>query len=348
MDTFFRDPTEVGYGKRLRAVIQQNLTDFADDMRQKGHTVEIVEYANEKPSGQKKPTAPEGISRSDYMEQVRQLMQRSRGRELPGTFNPLVVSELFSDQCAPWEELAAEISDLAVSNAENTLCLILHHVASEEIAEALLVRVINPAMESIKSSLKGKLRELLVPHISGHPITYNLDLTENIQKEQTNRLKRKLEDILGETLHASTLPNSETRYNFNPRVLIDSLEDGIDPDMDHHACSLAIDTMQAYYKVTLVQKLLRIPCTDQGQVAMKKYVDYVSVLAIEQCLLQRLPGIFTTEGVVDMGDDEVQRIASESSDTAAERLAVKEKRQVLEVALVELKRLRKLHVKRSP
>jgi hypothetical protein len=39
---------------------------------------------------------------------VRKLLSRSRGRELPGSFNPLLVGELFRDQSVRWEGFARE------------------------------------------------------------------------------------------------------------------------------------------------------------------------------------------------------------------------------------------------
>ncbi len=40
-------------------------------------------------------------------------------------------------------------------------------------------------MENIKAELSNKTDEILESHISGHPITYNHYLTDNVQKAQT-------------------------------------------------------------------------------------------------------------------------------------------------------------------
>lgn len=42
------------------------------------------------------------MSRKDAIEWVRQLLIKSRGRELPGSFNPLLVGELSRDQSVNW------------------------------------------------------------------------------------------------------------------------------------------------------------------------------------------------------------------------------------------------------
>ncbi|KAK4124405.1 hypothetical protein N657DRAFT_671389 [Parathielavia appendiculata] len=82
--------------------------------------------------------------------------------------------------------------------------------------------------------------------------------------------------------------------------VLDALAAHMEPDMDMYSCSMAIDLMEACYKV-----------------ALKTPVDDVSNLAIERCLLQKPPSILSPEIVCDLTDEEVQRIAAESSKFAA-------------------------------
>lgn len=70
------DPTS--YARRLRAVVQNTLSDFAQEMRTKGHTRTIQD-------GQVGDDS-RCISRSDYIGEVKVLMRNGRGRELPGTY----------------------------------------------------------------------------------------------------------------------------------------------------------------------------------------------------------------------------------------------------------------------
>ena len=93
-DRFFGSAvTEDGYRKRLRAVVQNTLTSFGETMRKEGQARVIIESSYER------VLQPCEVSRSDYLEEVARLMRRSRGCELPGTFNPLIIGELFVEQC---------------------------------------------------------------------------------------------------------------------------------------------------------------------------------------------------------------------------------------------------------
>ena len=69
----------------------------------------------------------------------------------------------------------------------------------------------------------------------------------------------------------------------------------------------------------------------------------MSVLAIEHCVIQRLPDIFSTEVILDLTAEDVTRLAAESEEAAAERKRLAEKLEILEIGLRELKRLDKHH-----
>ncbi|KAK3692330.1 P-loop containing nucleoside triphosphate hydrolase protein [Podospora appendiculata] len=316
-DSFFHEAAD----RRLRAIMQKTLAAFAKEMHLKGHAKNIIDYSDEEDSDDDIP-GPHVIRRSTYIDKVKMLMVDSRGRELPGTYNPLIVAELFRKQCKPWHGMVRSVLESTFHAASRTMESILQHAADEETATALLSIVVAPAMEAIRAGLWSEADKILEPHISGHPITYNHYLTDNVQKAQAQRLRLKLEEHLKSFFNTSKLSSGPMDYRFDMLTLFDKLTIRMEPDMDTYSCSMAIDMMEAYYKV-----------------ALKTVIDSVSTLAVERCLLQKLPGILNPEVVCELPDDIVSRIAAEGPESVAKREQATEKLAVLEEAMVELRRL---------
>jgi hypothetical protein len=190
------------------------------------------------------------VSRTDYIEEVKVLMKEARGRELPGTYNPLIVAELFSKQSKPWKGLICCLSDHVLDCAYTSVTTALQYTADEETAASLLHELIGPSMESLKESLAIKVMEILEPHSSGHPITYNHYLTENVQKAQATRNRHELEKRLKAFFDSKEISQMTTSHYFSMKSLLDNLVFYTEPDMDKFSCSIATDMMQAYYKVS--------------------------------------------------------------------------------------------------
>jgi len=72
---------------------------------------------------------------------------------------------------------------------------------------------------------------------------------------------------------------------------------------------------------------------------LKTFVDAVSTLTTEQCLVQRLPSILSPEVIYSLTGDKVRAIAGESDEIAEERAQATEKLNVLQKALDDLTRL---------
>lgn len=64
----------------------------------------------------------------------------------------------------------------------------------------------------------------------------------------------------------------------------------------------------------------------------------MGVLALEQCLIAKLPSLFSPEDVYGYDDDQVNAMATELPNAAKERAQVNEKKEILETGLRELAR----------
>lgn len=258
-DPFFGEPRSTeGYCKRLRAVVQNLNLDFAESMRVKGHyrsIVEMIPLRKNPPTmlqdtSDKLPT-PELIGRTDFINEIRDLLKRTRGRELPGMFNPLIVGDLFCEQSRPWEALARQHLQDTWDAARVFLELIASYLTDDTSAEALLREIVEPLMDEKLERLSQKLEELLEPYRRGHPITYNHYFTETIQDVRQKRLEKDIERRLNTFIgQKDNLVTGQINVkNIQKSGLVLALSTRNEADMDKYACSEILDCMEAYYKV---------------------------------------------------------------------------------------------------
>jgi hypothetical protein len=194
---------------------------------------------------------PPQISRADYITEVMTLMKRSRGCELPGTYNPLIIGNLFYEQSKNWGDLADSYTEIILDATRTTLDAILEKTADEATGVGLIRYIINPAMDALKNDFEAEVASVLEPHQRGHPITYNHYFTDNIQKAKAQHRKdsltRQLDSFFG--TDSDVGETKVTSCTFDVANLLQTLNQGTEADMDRYACSEAIDCMQAYYKV---------------------------------------------------------------------------------------------------
>ncbi|KAL9110430.1 MAG: hypothetical protein Q9227_004974 [Pyrenula ochraceoflavens] len=335
-----------GYKKRLRAVVQNMCVEFADQMRTYGHEKEIRDYVEEDQEmkeseedeedveeedgedeeGEEEELEPEVsipqiVSRDKYLDNVGRLMQRTRGCELPGTFNPHIIGELFFEQSRPWGELVCGFMNDVLNATTATIHLILVHVADPLTGDNLLRRVVNPALAEIRQNLDDRVKELLEPHQHGHPITYNHYFTDNIQKARQDASRKHINKKLTAFFNPSSHGNV-VNAAFKISSLTKSIMQDTEKDMDRHACSEATDCMLAYYKV-----------------ALKSLIDDVTKLGLEKNLMSKLPQILTSQTVNGLSNESVNAIAGETEVSQAERKRLTEKSNVLKKSLDTLHQL---------
>ena len=246
---FFGDPRNPeGYTKRLRAVVQNLNKDFAETVRLDGQKRRIVDHHKDMLHSQSDRAT---VTRADFIDEIKELLSITRGRELPGMFNPLIVGDLFFEQSQPWEQLARQHLRDTWQATRSFLELLLSHLADEKTSQALLGHVIDSVMDQKLSKMNDKLSELLTPYRKGHPITYNHYFTETIQKVKEKRreaeVARRLRTFLGREENAAV--ESVNVKNAKVPDLLSALASSNEADMDRYACSEILDCMEAFYKV---------------------------------------------------------------------------------------------------
>ncbi|KAL8792225.1 MAG: hypothetical protein Q9195_005181 [Heterodermia aff. obscurata] len=315
-DAFFGDSSSgLDYAKRLRAVVQNLNLDFADTMRKSGQHRQICE----KRTKDNKKDRIEGrvIARADFESEILVQLRSSRGRELPGMFNPMIVGEIFRQQAKPWGTIASDHAHGVWEAVKSFLGLALGALTDDDTVDGLFREVIDPLMQDRLEKLDSKLEEVLLPYVHGHPITYNHYFTETIQAIRQQRQ----EDMIRDRLNEKFGLNSTIPKGLQMSDLISTVTARQEADMDKFACSEILLCMEAYYKV-----------------AMKVLVDNVALQAIEACLMTHLPDIISPASVMQMEGETIRRIAAESEESQELREQLIRKATVLKSGLEICKR----------
>lgn len=232
-----------GYEKRLRAIVQNHLEGFAREMRESGNNQEITESDDDYTDGGR------DISRSDYIEEVKSRMSHSRGRELPGLFNPNIVVDLFIQQCQPWRLIVTGMAREIVEAVHKVTACIVKQCTAEDVTDEILA-LLNTSIGEHETAMDKKISELLQPHYGLHAITYNHQLTKNVQAAQRSRNRRAIERKIRETFGTRGSRDVDSKVNVNPAQLVDLFLNEVEPDMGRFGASIAVDYMQAYYDVS--------------------------------------------------------------------------------------------------
>jgi hypothetical protein len=198
---------------------------------------------------------PRQLSRSAFIDDVREIMRENRGRELPGTCSPLIIGDLFYWQARPWKALAERYCERIMDATRLNLELILAHTTDQSTCENLRNNIISPAIEKGGKQLLHKLDEIIRPHDTKrrkHPITYKHCFMETIQKARQEHARKEHAERLDAYFNLGGIGGSyhiEGTRGFETDALLDALNQQTEVDMDRYACSEAIDCMEAYYKV---------------------------------------------------------------------------------------------------
>jgi GTP-binding protein EngB required for normal cell division len=246
-DRLFGDRREKNkFPTRLRAVVQGQLDGFAREMRSSGQSQYIMESESEDEDASEGRDMPR-ISRSQYVEEVAQSLRFSKGRELPGLFNPLIVSDLFVEQSQPWARIARRLAENILEAAQTTTRQIVEHITASDVAEGVL-GIVHQGIERLKVELNAQVDALLTS-AAQHAITYNPQLTENVQRIQQARYTHKFKKLLRKTFGSARFDNPDSKLSTNPIELLNLVAGGFERDMDRFGGAWVVDYMEAYYKV---------------------------------------------------------------------------------------------------
>ncbi|KAI3342254.1 interferon-induced GTP-binding protein Mx [Ustulina deusta] len=292
---------------RLRAVIQQLNTDFAKNFRLCGHKFQVD--LSDESSTQRTPTQQDDdgrikLSKEEALDWVRKVLVRTRGKELVGNFNPLLIGELFWEQSSGWEQLAVDHIEEVSRVCEKFLGLLLDAKAPKEVRSRLFSSKLSDALKGRRQAAHRELH-LIWKDSRSFPINYNHYYTDTITKRRQERQKASLAQALEYSTEHHKLPGCQsdhTSAEVDIEKVITNFTERIDPDMENFSCEDALDCLFAIYKEL-----------------QKTFLANITTQVIERHIVRGLEDIFSPLVVNSMLNVEVEAIASEPLPTRSLR-----------------------------
>jgi GTPase SAR1 family protein len=235
---------------------------------------------------------------------ITQMHRRSRGVEL-GTFGPRVLSSAFQEQSIYWQKMATQYLSKVILSVHKFILGALRKICYETHILDELISGLTPDL--LAKYQDGMNRAIHLVHIERHkkPYTLNHYFNENLQKARNDRINK--------ALKKKSWSDKDTAQQV---VKLDDISSVVNNQSNsQHTAEEIHDILQAYYKV-----------------ARKRFVDNIYHQAVDHCLLSGPSSpliLFCEQWVLDLSDEKLQSIASESR-------ATQEKRQTLQTALQDL------------
>lgn len=256
--------------RRIRAVVQYMNTGFSENMRVNGHKYHIEICDGSIADSLVRPlvdtvlygfgwlpksSSPAKMSRDNAITWVRLVLVRTRGRELVGNFNPLLVGELFWEQSTNWRRLAVEYVDQVANVCRKFLEILLHDKCPKDVISRLHTSVV---LDAFKARHEAAMEELdrLIQDIKRFPINYNHYYTDTVQQRRDERRKAsEAAKVKRETAVAAEGSSPELQPTQPPPSSdvdqsIENYSRRNDPNMENVSCEEALDCLFAIYDVS--------------------------------------------------------------------------------------------------
>ncbi|KAH8686007.1 P-loop containing nucleoside triphosphate hydrolase protein [Tricladium varicosporioides] len=317
----FEPPTT--NARRLRAAVQSSNLDFNEamltkakrfipynqsgvsldsDMEEPRQTDEDEgedEGEDEDEEGNGIDEGPQMITDSEIRYWAQNKLRNTRGKELVGNFNPLVISELFWEQSSRWEEFA----EIHIEHVASICSAFLRDLLKTECPPDSFDRIwegIDEELSKRKKSADGELTKILLD-LADHPINYNHYYTDNIMKERRRldeaALTKSIQEAITRQRQSVDIQKAVANYTSNYSV-----------DMETVACEEALKSLTSIYKVKL-----------------KVFIDNITVQVIERHIIRGLDKILGPDRIVLLSDEDVMDLVAEPVDIQDARTHLQDK-----------------------
>ncbi|KAL8828421.1 MAG: hypothetical protein Q9191_002602 [Dirinaria sp. TL-2023a] len=301
--------------RRLRAVIQSKNGQFFNRLRTRGYKYHIGKQDAETDGEVAETDAAPLTSTAELaasirwskpraMGWVRSVLVRTRGKELLGNFNPLLVGELFWEQSSKWQKMA----EFHIEDVADVCHRFLDDLLKEKCPKDVYARLWSPKIEdALKLRLDGSLKEMdkIMKDIKSYPITYNHYYTDTIKKRRRERSEKSLVSCIDNATQHVMLPrcnSNHTSAQVDAGKAAREYTDEVDPDMKNHSCEEALDCLYSIYKLS-----------------QKTFIDNIITQTVERHIVRGLEKIFSPVTVNGLSDTETEAIASEPPSARRQR-----------------------------
>lgn len=270
---------------KLRMHLRQYADDFAKAMATNGHAKVFRTIRNENDPEFRRP-ADDFDNIYDWIERY---YLESRGSELPGTVNPMVLQNMFRQQSSPWEKIAVKYLENISSAVHSYNGTILAEILPDDDMREKLRGIISSREQETYNQAHEQLLKILNDERGGILQTVNHYYADSLSSIRQERVMVRLERL---GLHDGIAFDMS-------RVL-----KGVHLSNEEQAVLDIHDILKAYYKV-----------------AMKRFTDNVIVQVSERYILGDGGPVkmFSPDMVGDFEDDKLTEIAGENFATASLR-----------------------------
>jgi hypothetical protein len=199
------------------------------------------------------PIIPIQMTKEDALKWVAHVLARTRGRELVGNYNPLLVGELFWEQSSKWQLLAVDHIERVSSQCSQFLKTLLHEKCPKDVESRLWDSKIHDALRGRSQEASEELARI-IEDIKGYPINYNRYYTDTVKSRRQNRQRAALAETVKQASKTTMLPGHGIGDHV-PTTTVDieqvmkSWTDNTDRNMEKFSCEEALDCLLAIYNV---------------------------------------------------------------------------------------------------
>ncbi|TEA13622.1 Interferon-induced GTP-binding protein MxE [Colletotrichum sidae] len=239
---------------------------------------------------------PKVITWSELSAELEHQAAANQGTELPGFINMNLIIQLFQKQAQPWQRIAETHLKLVTGVAESFVEEALEHTVgrpgSDSTTGAILSYFVGPFFQGKERLLADKLEELLRPFKEGFAFPLDSEFHEALEMSKADK---KAASVLG-----TLPPKSQEKILFSV------------PTKREFSTDRVVETMQIFYDM-----------------ALRTFTENLFNLAVESCLVQDLPAIFTPKMVSSVSDEKLAELAAETEEVLARRRKLNEDIELL-------------------